>query len=107
MLIIHRSKPTTNFLIIPNETLRDDRLSYCARGVLAELLSRPPGWETNADALSERARRHRDVTGEGRRGIRAAFRELEDAGYMIRRKEHRSGGDKSGGQYISVLEVGV
>lgn len=100
MLIIHRSKPTGNFTILPNELIRDDRLSYCARGVLAELLSRPNGWETNADALSERARRHRDGRGEGRRAMRAAFAELEDAGYMVR---HKRKGEK--GRFVTVLEL--
>lgn len=100
MLIIHRSKPTGNFTILPNELLRDDRLSYCARAVLAELLSRPDGWETNADALSERARRHRDGRGEGRRAMRAAFAELEEAGYMVR---HKRKGEK--GRFVTVLEV--
>ncbi|MFI7890921.1 hypothetical protein ACIFUY_06610 [Streptomyces sp. CACIS-1.16CA] len=101
MLKIRRSKPTANFTILPNELLRDDRLSYCARGVLGELLSRPSGWETNADALSERARRHRgDVVGEGRRGLRAAFAELEAAGYVVRRTEK---GQK--GRFVTVLEV--
>lgn len=101
MLKIRRSKPSENFTILPNALLRDDRLSYCARGVLAELLSRPSGWEANADALSERARRHRgDVVGEGRRGLRSAFAELEAAGYMIRRKEK---GER--GRFVTVLEV--
>lgn len=81
--------------------LRDDRLSYCARGVLAELLSRSSGWETNADALSERARRHRgDIVGEGRRGLRSAFKELEAAGYMLRSKEK-----DERGRFVTVLEV--
>ena len=98
---IRRSKPVDNFTIIPNATLRDDRLSYCARGVLLELLSRSNGWETNADALSERARRHRgDGVGEGRRAMRAAFKELEAAGYMVRRREK---GEK--GRFVTVLEV--
>lgn len=101
MLRIRRSKPVSGFTILPNEALRDERLSYCARGVLAELLSRPDKWETNADALSEKARRARgDVVGEGRRGMRAAFAELEAAGYMIRRKEKAANG-----RYSTVLEV--
>lgn len=101
MLKIRRSRPVDNFTILPNALLRDDRLTYCARGVLAELLSRPEGWETNADALSDRARRHRgDVVGEGRRGLRAAFAELEAAGYLTRRKEK---GEK--GRFVTVLEV--
>jgi hypothetical protein len=98
---IRRSRPEADFTIIPNSALRDDRLSYCARGVLAELLSRPNGWETNADALSDRARRRRgDVVGEGRRGLRSAFKELEAVGYMVRRKEQ---GEK--GRFVTVLEV--
>lgn len=101
MLKIRRSKPAANFTILPNELLRDDRLTYCARGVLAQLLSRPSGWETNADALSERARRHRgDVVGEGRRGLRAAFAELERTGYVVRRKEK-----EANGRFVTVLEV--
>jgi hypothetical protein len=98
---IRRSKPVDNFTIIPNGTLRDDRLSYCARGILVELLSRPSGWETNADALSERARRHRgDTVGEGRRALRAAFKELEAAGYMLRRREK-----SEKGRIVTLLEV--
>jgi hypothetical protein len=98
---IRRSKLTENFTILPNELLRDDRLTYCARGILAELLSRPSGWETNADALSDRARRHRgDVVGEGRRALRMAFKELETAGYMVRRKEK-----EGNGRFTTVLEV--
>lgn len=101
MLKIRRSRPADNFTILPNATLRDDRLTYCARGVLAELLTRPEGWETNADALSDRARRHRgDVVGEGRRGLRSAFAELETAGYIIRRKEKAAKG-----RFVTVLEI--
>ncbi|MGX1254139.1 hypothetical protein RKD48_006650 [Streptomyces ambofaciens] len=101
MLKIRRSRPVDNFTILPNALLRDDRLTYCARGVLAELLSRPSGWETNADALSDRARRHRgDVVGEGRRGLRSAFSELEAAGYIVRRREK---GER--GRFVTVLEV--
>lgn len=103
---IRRSRPEADFTIIPNSALRDDRLSYCARGVLAELLSRPNGWETNADALSERARRHRgNKSGEGRRALRGAFAELEAAGYMIRRRERIPRGEPGGGNFVTVLEV--
>lgn len=44
MLIVRWSKPADNFLIIPNVALFDERLGYVARGVLHELLGRPPGW---------------------------------------------------------------
>lgn len=82
---IVRHKHESDFLILPNATVRDQRLSYLARGILVEILSRPDGWETTADRLVEQARLHRGETrGEGRRAIRAAFTELEACGYMHR-----------------------
>jgi hypothetical protein len=84
---IVRSKHATDFLIISNTTARDQRLSYTARGILVEILSRPDGWETTADRLVQQAREHRgEKHGEGRRAIRAAFVELEATGYMHRVK---------------------
>jgi hypothetical protein len=89
---IHRSHPRERFTIIPNETLRDERLSYLARGVLAELLSRPDDWQTTADALWRRGRHARGPAGEGRAGLRAAFAELEACGYLKRIRRRAIGG---------------
>lgn len=98
---IVRSKHESNYLILPNATARDERLSYLARGILVEILSRPDGWETTADRLMEQARFHRgDKRGEGRRAIRAAFAELEAAGYMHRVKSR----DKRG-RYVTTIWV--
>jgi hypothetical protein len=84
-MLIRRTKHATDFLILANATVRDERLSYTARGVLAELLSRADGWETTADRMSQQARRARgSARGEGRRAIRAAWAELEAAGYLHR-----------------------
>jgi hypothetical protein len=89
---IHRSHPRERFTIIPDETLRDERLSYLARGVLAELLSRPDDWQTTADALWRRGRHARGNTGEGRAVLRAAFAELEACGYLQRTRRRTIGG---------------
>lgn len=98
---IFRSNPDENFTIIPNAALRDERLSYTARGILVELLTHSDGWETNADALWRQAQRKRDTrTGEGREGIRAAFAELEEYGYLVRRRVQ---GQK--GRFTTVLEL--
>ena len=103
---IVRSHPDANFTIIPNEALRDDRLSYAARGVLHELLSHRSGWETNADIMSARARQKRGAgVGEGRRAIRAAFAELEEAGYMVRVKARIPAGQEGAGRIVTTLEV--
>jgi hypothetical protein len=85
---IHRSRPGSHFTMTPNETLRDQYLSYEARGVLAEILSYPDGWNTNADAIWHRAREERGERAEGRDAIRAAFAELEAAGYLERVRSH-------------------
>lgn len=79
---IHRSAPAGDFAIIPNETLRDERLSFAARGHLAYLLSRPDDWKTSADDEAERARGLRAKRGEGREAMRRVYKELKDAGYM-------------------------
>jgi hypothetical protein len=83
---IHRSEPDSRFTIIPDETLRDPRLSYLARGVLAEILTRPDNWVTTADAMWRRGRSERGKAGEGRGVLRAAFAELAGAGYLYRER---------------------
>jgi hypothetical protein len=89
---IHRSRPEARFTIIPDETLRDPRLSYNARGILGELLSRPGDWQTTADAITRVAARHRGREAEGRRKIARAFAELERARYLRRVRTRGPGG---------------
>jgi hypothetical protein len=89
---IHRSNRDSHFTIIPDETLRDSRLSWQARGLLAEILSRPDDWITSADRLWADARRERYKPGEGRDKIRAAFAELDSAGYLSRERKRGPAG---------------
>lgn len=84
LMIIHRSHLARGYTIIPDAALRDPRLSYEARGVLCEILSRPDDWETTADEMSAVARMQRGQRGEGRRKLRDAFAALEAAGYIQR-----------------------
>lgn len=87
MLRIHRSHPDEGFTIIPNGALQDERLTWAARGLLFEILSRPEGWETNADALWSKARRSRSShIPEGREVVRRLIAELEQLGYIVRSK---------------------
>ena len=59
-----------------------------ARGLLAEILSRPDDWDTTADEIWERAKSERgEAAGEGRDMIRDLFAELEAAGYLRRVKK--------------------
>jgi len=58
---------------------QDERLSFRARGIIAEHVSRPPGWRSDAVSLSRRAK-------EGEKAVRAALRELEQLGYLQRER---------------------
>lgn len=90
---IHRSPPPDGrFLIVRNSVVRDDRLRYLARGLLAELLSHRDELDATADTLAADAQRQRGKPGEGRRAMRAAFAELEAAGYLHRVRTRDAGG---------------
>ncbi|MFC1417701.1 hypothetical protein [Streptacidiphilus cavernicola] len=71
---VHRSRHLSGFTVLPNALLQDRRLSYTARGLLVDLLSRPDGW-------SEDGRRMADTSPQGRHTVAKALRELASAGY--------------------------
>ncbi|WP_395295251.1 hypothetical protein ACF9IK_18240 [Kitasatospora hibisci] len=71
---IHRSAHARNFTVLPNAVLQYRRLSYTARGLLADLLSRPDGWR-------EDGRHMADTSPQGRGAIRKALKELAEAGF--------------------------
>lgn len=68
------------FTSIDRRTLNDHTISYRALGVLAMLLDKPDDWRVSAEGLSAPAGR------EGRDAVRAALRELVEAGYIRRFK---------------------
>ena len=85
MSIVRAPRPDRDFTVIPNAVLRDERLSYRARGVLAAVLSRPDHWRTDAVSLARGG-------AEGRDAIRKAFAELRDHGYLHTVRFRRAGG---------------
>ena len=82
---IHRSAHQRFFTTLGNDVLRDSRLSFCARGILAHLLSQPDGKRDDIRTLTER-------TPEGRERVASAMRELERFGYLKRTKKRSSEG---------------
>lgn len=105
MLIVKRPKLVANFTMLPNEMVFDDRLSFLARAVLAELIARPPGWQTTADRMADAAKRARGARAESKRAFRMAFAELEEHGYMIRKKSRVPKGQPGGGDFVTILTV--
>ena len=93
-MIIRAERPETGFTLIRNDVLRDARLSFRARGILASILSRPDNWVTSADRLAKEAK-------EGRGAILAAMKELQDHGYLLRTKVQ----DPETGQWASAVVV--
>ncbi|MBC3843102.1 hypothetical protein GXW82_31655 [Streptacidiphilus sp. 4-A2] len=73
-MLIHRTHHTSSFIVLPNPLVQDRRLTYTARGLLADLLSRPDGWR-------EDGRHMADSSPQGRLAIARALKELAAFGY--------------------------
>jgi biotin operon repressor len=69
-----------HFTQIPNDWLRDSRISLGAKGLLAQLLSHAPGWKISQESLAH-------ANGIGRDAIRTLINELLEAGYLTRSEE--------------------
>ncbi len=89
MTIIRAPRPNDGFTILRNENVRNQTLTFRARGLLAYLLSMPDNWATNSERLQSRWT-------EGRDAIRKSIKELEAAGYMTL---HKAQNEK--GQWVS------
>jgi len=79
---------------LPNAWLRDTRLSYKARGLLAELMTHRPGWQVSRERLAQ-------LGPDGDSAIRSAIAELEANGYLERRRGRRSDGTLEPWEWIT------
>jgi hypothetical protein len=64
------------FVCVMNEVARDRSLSFRARGLLVEMLSRPSDWRFSAERLAESSPKEKTAA------VQAALRELREAGYL-------------------------
>lgn len=90
--IVRRLLPfERNFTPVPNEWVRDAKVSWRARGILAYALSHKAGILVTLAELASADMTPKAGSGEGIKGVREAVKELEDRGYL-RRTPVRQGG---------------
>ena len=85
-------KKKTDYTVISNVFLRDEKLSLKSKGLLAYVLSLPNDWVLYVTELSKHSK-------DGTSAIYSAFKELIEHGY-VRRKRERIDGKLKGIDYI-------
>ena len=73
-----------HFTQIPNDWLRDNRLTFKARGILSMIMSHSQGWSLSINSIAA-------TNQEGKDAIRSAIKELEDFGYLLRTQINEGG----------------
>jgi hypothetical protein len=86
------SIPADHFTIIRNDWLRDERLSWKARGLVAYLASHRVGWETSLEQLARAGK-------DGKDAVATGLKELVDLGYLKINRQRDEHGKVSGTDY--------
>ena len=84
MSVIKREKRSTPFVQIDKRPLQNKELSWKAKGILAYILSLPDNWQLYLNELKEHATDGRDSTASG-------FKELIEAGYIVKSRIRKAG----------------
>lgn len=92
-MAVFRVEKNRGYTVMSNHHLRNKDLSLKAKGLLSQMLSLPEDWDFTLKGLSLINREQIDA-------IRAAVKELEQAGYIVRSRERDSQGRLRGADYI-------
>lgn len=95
-MAVFRVQKTQNYTIMSNHHLRNKALSLKSKGLLSLMLSLPEDWDYTTRGLAS-------ICKEGVDSVCATVRELEAAGYIIRRRVRDKNGQMRGMEY-TVLE---
>ncbi|MCM3223355.1 DnaD domain protein [Bacillus cereus] len=76
-MAIFRVRKDNNYSVINNTGLKDQRLSWKAKGILAYALTLPDAWEFHINELSQHAK-------DGKDSLRSGLSELKKYGYLKR-----------------------
>jgi hypothetical protein len=82
-----------HFTQIPNDWVRDSRLSLKAIGLLTQLMSHRPGWNMSISSLAR-------FNKTGVRTIKSAVQELELNGYLVRSEKQEHNPDGTFADYV-------
>jgi len=82
-----------HFTQIPNEWVRDSRLSLKAIGLLTQLMSHSPGWNMSLSSLARFNKTGIDT-------IKTAVKELEEYGYLKRSEEQQHNADGTFADFV-------
>lgn len=88
-----KSKHPKNFTAVDNDFIRDERLSWKAKGIIIYVMSLPDDWRLYITELSKHAKDGRDSTYRG-------INELIEFGYCKRTELHDERGKFAGVEYL-------
>lgn len=86
-------KNTIGFAVIPNNILKDNRLSMKARFLWAFINDKPEGWDFSA-------RRMGQELGTGEKAVKSGLKELQECGYLSFEAKMDENGKFNGQEYI-------
>lgn len=93
VVTVFRVEKNANYTVMSNEHLRNRDLSLKAKGLLSQMLSLPEEWDYSLEGLSR-------INREGVDAIRTGVRELEEHGYLERRRLRDGSGRLAGTEYV-------
>ena len=92
-MAVFRVEKSKNYTVMSNVHLRDKKLSLKAKGMLSLFLSLPEDWNYSISGLAK-------ISKESRSSINSGLKELEAAGYLIRRQLRDEKGHLANTEYI-------
>ena len=93
MAEVFRVQRTKDFTIMSNHHFKNKNLSLKAKGLLSLMLSLPENWDYTIKGLTT-------LSKDGRDSVISALKELEVAGYLVRKRMRNAKGQVSDTEYI-------
>ncbi len=92
-MAIQKAKVDKDYVVIPNQLARDERLTFEARGVLIMLLSLPDDWVVSKEWVISQSTAGRDR-------VNRIFRELQELGYARKHQARTAQGRLDGVDWL-------